>query len=93
MLIEFYGKECPHCVTMERLIVRLEKEEGVTVERCETWYNDENNKRFESYDKGRCGGVPFFINTDNDEFLCGEVTYEELRAWAKVPADRQAGNK
>lgn len=95
MLIEFYGKECPHCVDMDRLLARLEKEEGIKVERKEIWCDEENNKKFESYDKGRCGGVPFFINTNTDEFLCGEVTYEELKAWAKEPAcvGRQEINK
>ena len=81
MLIEFYGKECPQCIDMEKIVARVEKEEGVKIERRETWYNDENNKQFEECDKGRCGGVPFFINTDNDKFICGEATYEELKAW------------
>jgi hypothetical protein len=27
--------------------------------------------------------VPFFYNTDNKKFVCGEATYEELKDWAK----------
>ncbi|MBI5139829.1 MAG: hypothetical protein HZA94_00025 [Candidatus Vogelbacteria bacterium] len=92
MLIEFYGKGCPHCVDMGLIIARLEKEEGVKIEKYETWHNEENSKKFESYDKGRCGGVPFFINTSNDKFICGEASYEELKAWAKEPAS-SAGKK
>lgn len=26
MLIEFYGKACEHCIAMEPLVLRLEKE-------------------------------------------------------------------
>ena len=83
MLIDFYGKECPHCVKMDPLVDKLEKEEGIKLERKETWHNEENVKLYEQYDKGRCGGVPFFINTDTDKFICGQVDYEELKKWAK----------
>ncbi len=26
MLLEFYGQECPHCLKMEDLVLRLKKE-------------------------------------------------------------------
>jgi len=82
MLIDFYGKECPHCVTMMPLVERLEKEAGLKVEKYEVWHNEENTKKMAEYDKGRCGGVPFFINTDTNVIICGEASYEELRNWA-----------
>lgn len=82
MLLDFYGKECPHCVKMMPLVDRLEKEAGVKVERYEVWHNGDNAKKMEEYDKGRCGGVPFFVNTDTDKIICGETTYEELKTWA-----------
>ena len=82
-LINFYGTECPHCERMMPLIDRLEKETGVTVERLETWHNDANATKLEAMDKdGACGGVPFFINLDTKATICGEATYEELKAWA-----------
>ena len=34
------------------------------------------------FDRGRCGGVPFFINTETDATICGEATIDELKAWA-----------
>lgn len=83
MLIDFYGQECPHCVKMNPLVDKLEKEEGIKVERVETWHNEENVKKYEQYEKGRCGGVPFFINTDTDKFICGEAGYEDLKKLAK----------
>lgn len=81
-LIEFYGKECPHCLTMMPLVETL-KGEGFTIEQFETWHNAENAKTFEEYDKGRCGGVPFFVNTDSGEIICGATDEDTLRRWAK----------
>lgn len=83
MLMEFYGKECHHCINMALLVEKLEKEEGVKVERYETWHNEENAKKMQEYDKGLCGGVPFFIDTDTGKHICGEASYEELKKWAK----------
>lgn len=83
MLLEFYGRECPHCKNMDPLIKKLEKEEGKKVERYEVWHNNGNAKKMEGYDNGRCGGVPFFVNTKTDEIICGEASYESLKAWAK----------
>jgi thiol-disulfide isomerase/thioredoxin len=83
MLIEFYGEECPHCIRMRPLVEKLEKETGVKVEKYEVWHNEENAKKMEEYDKGFCGGVPFFINTETGDFICGETSYEELQRWAK----------
>lgn len=82
MLLEFYGRECSHCIKMAPLVERLKKEERAAVEQYEVWHNEENAAKFEALDKGRCGGVPFFINTETDKFLCGEVSYDELKAWA-----------
>lgn len=83
MLLEFYGTECPHCVTMRPLVEKLEKEEKLKFESFEVWHNPENVKKLEEYDKGRCGGVPFFINTDTGRFICGEAPYEELKNLAQ----------
>lgn len=83
MFIEFYGKECSHCEVMRPRVECLEKEEGIKFEKYETWHDEANAKKLEEYDKGRCGGVPFFINTDNDTFICGETSYEEFKKWAK----------
>jgi len=83
MLLEFYGKECSHCINMRRLVEQLEREIDVTVERHETWHDPENAKKMEEYDKGLCGGVPFFYNTNTHKWLCGESSYEELKEWAK----------
>ncbi|MFH1712493.1 MAG: thioredoxin domain-containing protein [Patescibacteria group bacterium] len=81
-LLEFYGETCPHCITMAPLIEKL-KEDGFTVEQFEVWNNTDNAKKMEEHDKGMCGGVPFFINTDSGEFLCGSVDYDALKVWAE----------
>lgn len=82
MLLEFYGTECGHCLAMHPLVDRLEKETGLVVEKIETWHNEENEAKRQQYDQNLCGGVPFFINTDSGASLCGEVSYEQLKAWA-----------
>ncbi|MBI4085574.1 MAG: thioredoxin family protein [Candidatus Liptonbacteria bacterium] len=82
MLLEFYGTECPHCLRMAPKIERLEKETAVKVEKYEVWHNDENAAKMREYDKGLCGGVPFFFNTDTGKYICGEDSYENLKVWA-----------
>ncbi len=82
-LLEFYGEECPHCVDMYKLVQKLEKEEGIKIQRFEVWNNPENEKKLLELDKDLCGGVPFFYNTKNKKFICGEASYKELKDWAK----------
>ena len=84
MLLEFYGTECGHCLTMKPLVERLEREHGVKVERYETWHDEKNEAKRMQFDRGRCGGVPFFVNTETDSVVCGEVPYEDLKTWAGV---------
>lgn len=79
-LLHFYGRECPHCIKMEPLIAKLE-DEGVTLEKYETWHNADNAALFDKHDKG-CGGVPYFVNTETGKTICGEASYEELKELA-----------
>ena len=81
-LIEFYGSECSHCRSMEPLIARLQDEADVTLQRLEVWHNEENAGLMREYDKGYCGGVPFFYNRRTGEWLCGSVSYDKLKEWA-----------
>lgn len=81
-LLFFYGTECPHCHRMDPLVERLEQEEKVKVTRLEVWHDEANAKILEDLDRGRCGGVPFFFNRKTGAWLCGEVPYEKLKAWA-----------
>lgn len=85
MLLEFYGKECPHCEHMAPLAARLEKEEGVHIEKYEVWHDEANKAKLREYDTGLCGGVPFFYNTETKAFICGSASYEELVKWSKGP--------
>lgn len=81
-LLEFYGRECPHCVRMAPLVEQL-RAEGFTVEQYETWHDEKNAEMLQKYDRGLCGGVPFFFNTDSGKFICGGTDYEELKKWAE----------
>ena len=78
----FFGTECVHCHEMDPLVDRLEKEERVKVERLETWHDAANAKKLQDFDKGRCGGVPFFYNDETGKFICGASSYEDLKTWA-----------
>ncbi len=80
-LLEFFGQECEHCQKMEPLIERLKKD-GYQIETYETWHDAENKLKLWDYDKGFCGGVPFFYNTESNRWICGEADYDDLKAWA-----------
>lgn len=81
-LLSFYGRECPHCIAMEPIIEKVKKDTGADIERLEVWYDEKNAATMAEYDKNLCGGVPFFFNTDSKKWICGEATYDELKAWA-----------
>ena len=81
-LLMFYGTECEHCHEMMPLVERLEKEERVKIERVEVWHNSKNAALLEKYDRGFCGGVPFFYNTKTEKWICGSANYDDLKAWA-----------
>ena len=81
-LIEFYGTECHFCKMMAPVVEKLEKEHNVKVTRYEVWHDANNAQLMQKYDQERCGGVPFFINTKTDDWICGAVPYERLAEWA-----------
>lgn len=80
-LYEFYGKTCPHCVEMMPIVDKM-IEEGIEIEKFEVWEDETNSAKMEEVNKDRCPGVPFFLNTDTDQWICGSSSEEQLRAWA-----------
>jgi len=87
-LIEFYGTECVHCKDMEPLIERLNKENGIKITRLEVWHDSNNAKLLKEVDKDEqgnefCGGVPFFYNEKTKKKICGNTSFEKLKAWAE----------
>jgi thiol-disulfide isomerase/thioredoxin len=83
MLYEYYGETCPHCISMKPVIEEVEKELGVSFEKIEVWNNEANAQKLESVDRGRCGGVPFFLNDESNEFICGAASKEDMMKLAK----------
>lgn len=81
-LLEFYGTECVHCKKMEPFIERLEIETSLRVQRIEVWHNEANAQLMQEYDKGFCGGTPFFYNKKTGKWLCGIKDYETFKKWA-----------
>jgi hypothetical protein len=82
MLYFYYGEECPHCHHMLPFVDKL-IQEGTVIEKRETWHNEDNAKHLEKADNGKCGGVPFFLNDESGEWICGATTEEKIRVWAK----------
>jgi hypothetical protein len=67
---------------MAPLVERLEEEEKVDIGKLEVWHSEANAKVMREYDKGYCGGVPFFYNKKTGKWICGETDYERLKKWA-----------
>ena len=86
-IVEFYGETCPYCRSFAPAVDRLEREDGVAVERLEVWNNEEHKARMDAlrplYEK-ECGGnmvVPSFYDPGADRLLCNPGSYERLREW------------
>lgn len=87
-LIMFSGTECVHCKEMHPVVEKMEKELGVKVTRIEVWHNADNAKLMKEVDKDNegnefCGGVPFFYNEKTGKKICGNTSFEKLKAWAE----------
>ncbi len=87
-LVEFWGRECPHCRAMAPLVEKLKKELGVEITQLEVWHDEKNQDEMRKHEKEfneACGGflgVPAFLNTATGGALCGEQDYETLKKWA-----------
>lgn len=86
-ILMFYGRECPHCKAMMPSVDRIEAETGLTIERLEIWHNEKNADRMRSHREvlaPKCGGqlrTPTFFKPASNDVLCGEVSYDALKAW------------
>lgn len=81
-LYEFYGDGCPHCENMEPVVEKVEENQDIDVKKLEVWNDEGNAEKLQEFDDGKCGGVPFFYNTETDEWICGEAPREKLEDWA-----------
>jgi hypothetical protein len=86
MLYFYYGEECPHCHDMLPIVDKLIAD-GTKIMKLETWHNTENAAKLTSADDGKCGGVPFFYNDENKQFICGSTTEERVKQWAEGKLD------
>ena len=86
MLLMFVGTECPHCALMRPLVAKLSFDTGLVVEEHDTWKNEADYRLLENYQEAvgdsACTGIPFFYNTETNNYLCGEVSYKKLKGWA-----------
>jgi thiol-disulfide isomerase/thioredoxin len=82
-LLEFYGDTCPHCISMKPIVAKVEKKLKLKFEKLEVWNDEKNADRLGEIDRGLCGGVPFFYNTESKQFICGSSDEDTLIALAK----------
>lgn len=88
-LIEFYGRECSHCLRMTPVVAQVERDIGRPLLKLEVWHDENNAKVMEEYGaalRESCGGilgVPAFYNEATGEALCGEQDKETLLEWAR----------
>ena len=86
-LLMFSGTECVHCKEMDPIVEKLEKE-GIKMTHLEVWHDSSNAKLMQQHDKDErgnefCGGVPFFFNEKTGKKICGNTSFEKLKAWAQ----------
>ena len=86
--IFFYGTDCPHCDAMKPLIAKLAFETGIVLDERDVWKSQSHFRVYENYQNDvakedpECVGLPFFYDTKTKEYLCCEVSYRKLKAWA-----------
>lgn len=82
----FHGRECPHCAVMHPIVDRLIKE-GFVFTELEVWHDEKNAEEMRKYAKiimENCDndlGVPTFLDKEGKRATCGEMSYEDLKAW------------
>jgi thiol-disulfide isomerase/thioredoxin len=87
-LLMFSGRECVHCKEMDPIVEKLDKELGIKITHLEVWHDGNNAKFLQECDKDEqgnefCGGVPFFFNEKTGKKICGNTSFEKLKAWAE----------
>ena len=87
-LLMFSGRECVHCKEMDPIVQKLEKGSNIKITKMEVWHDSNNKKLMEQCDKDEegnefCGGVPFFYNENTKKKICGNTSFEKLKAWAE----------
>lgn len=84
-LIMFYGTDCPNCNNMKILVDKLQTDFSLHVDMYDVWQSESHYRVMENYIHlycPDCPGIPFFINTDTNQVICGEVGYKKFSNWA-----------
>lgn len=74
---------------MEPLLFKLAFETGIVCDRRDVWSSEKDYRLLENYQlplqkhDPLCEGLPFFYDTDRKTYLCGQVSYKKLQAWAE----------
>ena len=75
---------------MRPLVAKLEYETGIRLDERDVWKSQADYRLMENYQDSvkikdpDCDGLPFFYDPKTKSYLCGEVNYKQLKAWATV---------
>ena len=76
--IFFFGKECYYTPQTTIEVEKFERKEKVKFERKEVWHDEENRQLFLRLAKEKCAGVPFLVDCETGDFICGAATFEDI---------------
>jgi len=83
-IVLFYGRECPHCLDLEKFIEENKIAEKVQFDRLEVFHNSKNGAILKEKAKG-CGiineqeiGVPFLYDVKENRCLSGTPDIEDF---------------
>lgn len=78
-LLEFVTDDNDHCIQMEPVVQRLEKDLSTKVRRINIGRRADLTMLFDTVGGNECGNVPYFYNRRTAQAICGATPYRNLR--------------
>lgn len=78
----FYGEGCPYTTRVLPDVECLETamtSQGRKLGRREVWHDEDNQRKYIEVARGKCRGVPFFVNEKTGRFVCGAAPCSVLK--------------
>jgi thiol-disulfide isomerase/thioredoxin len=77
-LIYFYTDDCEICKTMDPELKKLEDRYDNEIMKVNVEEGEDERALFDELALDECGGVPFLYNQENQKFICGFATAEQI---------------
>lgn len=81
-ILEFVTEGSDHCVQMEPVVKRLEKDLRIKVRKINISKRQDFVKLYDCVGGNECGTVPFFYNRRTAQAICGPTPYQNLKSLA-----------